>query len=107
MTPMAAPQSTLCKMRFVVTSEYGLHMRAASMLVKIAESYEAQLTIECGPNQVNGKSIMSLLGLGLSKGTPLLATAEGPEAEPMMWALTDLFANRFYEATGAAKSPRA
>lgn len=103
MTPMAAKQSTLWKMHFVVACECGLHLRAASMLVKVAEAYDARLTIECGANRVNGKSIMSLLALGVSKGMSIHAIAEGPEAEPMMWALTDLFANRFYEATGGNK----
>jgi phosphotransferase system HPr (HPr) family protein len=107
MTPMTATsRSTLCQMRLVVSCEHGLHLRAASMIVKIAESYDAQLTIECGPNRVNGKSIMSLLGLGVSNGMSILAITEGAEADRMIWALTELFANRFYEATDPTKGPR-
>ena len=103
MTPVAATkQSTLCQMRLVVTNEHGLHLRAASMVVKIAGSYDARLTIEYGQNRVDGKSIMSLLALGVSHGMSILAIAEGREADAMMWALTNLFASRFYEPTGPA-----
>ncbi len=106
MIPMAARPSTRWKMRFVVSCECGLHLRAAAMLVKVAEAHDAQLTIECGGNRVDGKSIMSVVGLGVSKGTSIQAVAEGSEAEPMMWALTELFANRFYEATGGGNASR-
>lgn len=107
MTPIAAVQSACCKMRFIVASEHGLHMRAAALLVKIANSYDAQLTIEHGEHRVDGRSLMGLLALGIPQGQSLVAVAEGPEADAMMWALTDLFATRFYEASGASKGPRA
>lgn len=88
----------LRKTRLVVSNEFGLHVRAAAMLVKIAESLDAQLTIQCGKHRANAKSIMSLLSLGVSKGTPICALAEGPKADEMIRAVDDLFARRFHEA---------
>lgn len=89
------------KVRLVVSNRYGLHLRAAAMLVKMAEAIDAQLTIECGPNRVNGKSIMSLVTLGASQGTDILAIAEGAEADKMIQAVTELFELRFYETAQA------
>lgn len=84
-------------MRLVVANKYGLHMRAASMLVSLAECFDANLTIECGKLRVNGKSIMSLLTLGASRGTPLEAITDGTEADRLLLAVQALFKRRFYE----------
>ena len=89
-------------LHWVVSNETGLHVRAAAMLVKIAESIDAQLTIECGQQQANARSIMSLLALGAAKGTALSAFAEGPEADEMIHAVEDLFLHRFHESSASA-----
>ena len=93
----AAKKPTTRKARLVVCNEYGLHIRAAAMLVKLAEAFDAQLTIECGKQRVNGKSIMSLVALGAAQGMAVLAIAEGTEADRMIRAVAELFGNRFYE----------
>lgn len=81
----------------IVPNECGLHVRAAAMLVKLAESIDARLTIQCGKQRANAKSIMSLLTLGASKGSNLFAIAEGPQADEMIQAVNDLFACHFNE----------
>lgn len=89
------------KASLIVSNEYGLHLRAAAMLVKMVEAIDAQLTIECGQNRVNGKSLMSLVTLGASKGMVVTAFAEGAEADQMVRAVTELFNIRFYEIAEA------
>lgn len=94
--PAATPR-IVRKAKLLIANECGLHIRAAAMLVRLAESIDAHLTIECGQQRVNGKSIMSLLTLGAAKGMVVQAVAEGAEAPQMIQALKELFADGFYE----------
>ncbi len=89
--------STYCTARLVVANEYGLHIRAAIMLAKLAEAIPAQLTIVCGRHRVSGESVMGLVALGAARGTALQAIAEGVEAGRMIRAVRALFNARFYE----------
>ena len=93
----AAQAAPARKASLVVSNEFGLHMRAAAMLVQVAESFDARLTIEFGKQRVSARSIMSLLSLGVSKGMTIHAVAEGLEADEVIRALEILFAGGFYE----------
>ncbi len=93
----AADKPLVRKTSLLVSNECGLHIRAAAMLVRLAEAIDARLTIACGRQRVNGKSIMSLLTLGAAKGMFVHAVAEGPEAHQMIQAIKELFAEGFYE----------
>ena len=88
---------THCTARLVVANEYGLHIRAAIMLAKLAEAIPAQLTIACGRHRVSGESVMGLVTLGAARGTTIQAIAEGAEADRMIRAVRALFNTRFYE----------
>ena len=83
--------------RLVVANEYGLHIRAAIMLARLAEAINAQLTIACGRHRVSGDSVMGLVALGAARGTSIHAIADGTEAGRMIRAVRTLFKIRFYE----------
>jgi len=63
----------------------GLHLRAAAEIVRKAGSYDKATTIEIArPDKnihVNAKSIMGVLTLVAEKGTKLVTSAKGPDAE--------------------------
>ncbi len=62
----------------VVTHDAGLHARPATMIVKIAMQYDScEVYLIKDKDEANAKSIMSVLGLGISTGTKLLVRAEG------------------------------
>lgn len=65
----------------VVDNETGLHARPASDLVKLAKGFESKIVITGGESPVNPKSIMSILKAGISKGTKIEITVEGPDEE--------------------------
>ena len=73
----------------------GLHGREAAMLVKLERSFDAELLLECGGERANAKSIMGLLSLEAGNCAELTATATGPEADPMIRAIEELFASGF------------
>ena len=80
-----------------IVNERGLHARAAAKFVKMAEKFDAAVTVERGGMSVGGMSIMGLMMFGAGPGTELQLSATGLEAEAAMAALTDLIARGFDE----------
>jgi len=73
-----------------IASSSGLHARPAKLFVQAVQEKKLPVTIavEGGPD-LNAGSILSLIGLGASKGTVVVLKAEGEGAEA---ALDDLAA---------------
>ena len=65
---------------FTIRNRLGLHARAAALLVKTANHFAAEMTIEKDGIEVNGKSIMGILMLAASKGSKITLKAEGKDA---------------------------
>lgn len=64
--------------KVIVEAENGIHARPASDLVKIIkDSAPAKVTLKANGKSVSGTSMLSLLTLGLKKGTELEIVAEG------------------------------
>ncbi len=91
----AAPARALRDLRVVISSETGLNARAAAMLIKVEQGFDAQLFLESHGQQINARSIMQILSLEACKGTEVTVMAEGPEAIEMTHAVEKLFANGF------------
>lgn len=70
------------KKKIIVKNKQGLHARPAAVFVQVANKFEARITIRRNDNdeEVNGKSIMGILMLGVEKGTPIIIEAEGDDA---------------------------
>ena len=80
-----------------IVNERGLHARAAAKFVKVAEAFDAEVTVAKDGTAVSGLSIMGLMMLAASPGTQLDLSAVGREAQPAIDALEALVANRFDE----------
>ena len=91
---MTAPAATttvnICNAR-------GLHARASAKFVKLASSFESEIQVTRDGVTVDARSIMGLLMLGAGIGCDVAITAEGPDADEAIAALTDLVARRFDE----------
>jgi phosphocarrier protein HPr len=84
--------------RVVICNRKGLHARASARFVKIAESFDAVVTvIKDARNTVGGTSIMGLLMLGALPGTELVLETEGPERQEALRALVALVEDGFGE----------
>ena len=75
----------------------GLHARASAKFVKLASSFESEIHVTRDGVTVDARSIMGLLMLGVGIGCSIDVSAEGPDAEEAMEALTDLVARKFDE----------
>ena len=75
----------------------GLHARASAKFVKLAETFDAEITVSKGEESVGGTSIMGLMMLAASMGCCIEVSAAGSEAEDAINALEQLVANKFDE----------
>lgn len=75
----------------------GLHARAAAELVKVTSEFRSEVTLNKNGLQVNGKSIMGIMMLAASKGSPVTVSVEGPDAEDCMRSIETIFNNKFGE----------
>ena len=82
---------------FTLRNRLGLHARAAALLVKTANCYVSNVTIEKDGLEVNGKSIMGILMLAASKGTRITLKVDGKDSAQAMQTLGKLIENRFGE----------
>lgn len=85
----------------VVSSTYGLHVRPAAQLVKVAQGFKANIRIAYNNNKADAKSILEVMTLGAEHGAEVAVTAEGGDAEKAIAALEALFASRFNESAGS------
>ncbi len=79
-----------------VLNDEGLHARPAGVLVKTASSFTAEIELSVDGDTANAKSIMSVMGLGLTKDTEVVITANGSDAEAALKEITNLFNNKFH-----------
>ncbi|MBF0253730.1 MAG: HPr family phosphocarrier protein [Candidatus Omnitrophica bacterium] len=75
------------KKTVVVRNPMGLHARPASVFVKIANQYDADVHVAKDGQSVNGKSIMGILMLAAEQGSEVSMETTGPEAAAAMEAL--------------------
>ena len=75
----------------------GLHARASAKFVKLASSFDAEVTVGRDEQSVDARSIMGLMMLAAGPGCCIEIAAEGPEAEQAIAALVDLVERRFDE----------
>ena len=93
-------ESTICRTRVKLPDGRGLHGREAAMLVQLERDFESDLQLECGAQQANAQSIMSLLSLEADSTEEVTATAKGPDAAQMIRAVEHIFANGFRSPAG-------
>jgi len=82
---------------FTIRNRLGLHARAAALLVKTANRFASDVTIEKDGLEVNGKSIMGILMLAASKGTRITLKVDGKDSTQAIQTLGKLIENRFGE----------
>ena len=82
---------------FTIRNRLGLHARAAALLVKTANRFVSEVTVEKDGVEVNGKSIMGILMLAASKGSKITLKANGKDSSQAIQVLGKLIEDRFGE----------
>ena len=81
-----------------IVNRRGLHARAATKFVKVAEQFVAEIEVVKDDMAVSGTSIMGLMVLAAALGSQLEIRARGREAEPALAALVALVERGFDES---------
>lgn len=84
--------------KITVINILGLHTRAAAKLVALSSQFESKIEIQKNDQVANCKSIMSIIVLGVTKGTVLDLRISGADELEAQDAIKKLFDNRFGEA---------
>lgn len=86
-----------------------LHARPANLLVRVANDFDATITLMKGARVANAKSILEVLGLGAAKGDELTLLCEGNDAELARRTIAELnegnFSSDLVPEKGAASVP--
>lgn len=80
-----------------IINKLGLHARAAAKLVGCAEQFQSSIKLGRGEQEVDGKSIMSVMMLAASCGTDIELIIEGDDENQAREALAELINYRFDE----------
>ena len=88
---------TVVHREFTICNRQGLHARPAAMLVKLCNTFQSEIWIEKGDEQVNGKSIMGLMMLAAGPGSRLVIHADGKDAAHAVLEIEALVKRRFDE----------
>ena len=80
-----------------IVNERGLHARASAKFVKLASTFDAEVSVSRDGSTVDARSIMGLMMLAAGIGSTIEISAEGAEAVEAVAALTELVENRFDE----------
>jgi phosphocarrier protein len=81
-----------------IVNDLGLHARAASKLVAVANKYDAHVFISREGTEVNGKSILGVLMLACPKGSVITVRCEGRQADEVFAAISELVSSGFGES---------
>ncbi|SEF88065.1 phosphocarrier protein [Caloramator fervidus] len=76
--------------KVIIKNPTGLHARPASLLVKEANKFKSEIMINKGGKDVNAKSILSVLSLGVSNGDEIIIKANGEDEKEAMDAIINL-----------------
>jgi phosphocarrier protein HPr len=80
-----------------IVNQDGLHARPAARIVRLANTFDAEIELSKDGVEVNGKSIMGVMMLAAEFGSSITIRANGPDAEQAVAALAALVAEGFGE----------
>jgi len=85
----------MVEMRATVKNAQGIHCRPSAVIVKALQGYSGRIRVRQGSDECDPRSIMSLLGMALQKGSELVIEVSGPEEDATCRRLVELFERQF------------
>jgi len=75
--------------KVIITNKTGLHARPAAQFVQKAGKFDSKIEIVFEEKEVNAKSIMGVMSLGVGKGNEITVRADGEDADKAVEELVD------------------
>ena len=76
---------------YTIKDPVGLHARPAGALVKLVKKYKSTVTVSADGKSVSAGNIMSVMSLGVVKGTQVKIEASGEDSDEALVALREFF----------------
>jgi phosphocarrier protein NPr len=83
--------------QLLIQNRLGLHARAATKLVQLANRFDARIVIKQDKKEASADSVMALLMLESSMGKHITVFTEGVDAKSAMEAIETLINKKFDE----------
>ncbi len=83
----------MAEQKFTVIDEAGIHARPASVLVSTANKFQADIFLGHNGKDVNLKSILGVMSLGIGAGETFTIRAEGADADDALVELEKTLKN--------------
>jgi len=81
-----------------VQNKLGIHARPAALLVRTASKFSSDIFLVKNGQEINGKSIMSVMAIAAEFGSEIIIRAVGEDEDQAVEKLIELFNNKFEEA---------
>jgi len=88
---------TVLEKDLTIVNRRGLHARASAKLVKLVESFKADVQVSKDGQTVGGTSIMGLMMLAASPGCCIKVCISGADADAALAAISELVESGFGE----------
>lgn len=98
-----APDEAVVQKKTILNRK-GLHARASAKFVKLAECFDAEMSVTKDGVSVGATSILGLMMLSACLGSSVTLSATGPEAGAALEALGALIDSGFEEDTDGLSS---
>lgn len=72
----------------------GLEARPVAQLVQLASQYDCEIHVRVGSKDVNAKSIMGMMTLGLDTGEEIILFADGEDEEAAMQCMEEYLSGK-------------
>ena len=83
--------------KIAIQNKLGLHARAASVFVNVAQEFASEITVTNTHSSANGKSIMKMMMLQAVIGSEIELRVEGEDEIDAMASLIQLIEKKFGE----------
>lgn len=78
------------KYQYVITEEEGMHAIPASIIAKTAREFKSDITVYCGSEKGNMKSMFDIMGMCIKRDTAISIEVSGEDEEDAMHAIIKL-----------------
>ena len=87
----------MIKKEYDILNSIGLHARPAALFVQTANKFISDVMVEKNDSRINGKSIMGIMALCVSKGDKITVYIDGPDENIAMDAIQDLLTKKIID----------
>ena len=78
-----------------IKNQVGLHARPATYFIQKANEFKEEIKVTKDEREVNGKSLLGVLSLGITRGSSIKISAVGENEEAAVEALVALVESNF------------